>query len=62
MKPNIQLGYKLTNKKIIIEGRNLNLRWFDRCILVWSDKSKTGNLPKHFLEIIEKALKIKEIQ
>ena len=56
-KNNIELFGKLTDNHITIKGNNLNLRWFDKCILVWSDKNKSGNLPKKFLEIIENAIK-----
>ncbi len=41
--------------KIVIKGNKLNLRWFDKAILVWSEKNGQC-LPKKFLEIIEKVL------
>lgn len=56
-KNNIELWGKLTDNNIIIKGNKLNLRWFDKCILVWSDKNESGNLPKNFLDIIEKSIK-----
>ena len=49
-------GNKLTENQIIIRGNKLNLRWFNKCILVWSDKDNKEPLPKKFLEIIENAL------
>lgn len=57
-KNNIELFGKLTDNHITIKGKKLNLRWFDKCILVWSDENNSGNLPKKFLEIIEKAVDI----
>ena len=56
-KNNIELFGKLTDNYITIKGNKLNLRWFDKCILIWSDENKSGNLPKKFLEIIEKEIK-----
>jgi len=55
-KHNIQLSGKITDNHITIKGNKLNLRWFNKCILVWSDENKSGNLPKKFLEIIEEAI------
>jgi len=56
-KRNIELFGKLTDNHITIKGNKLNSRWFDGCILVWSDANKSGNLPKKFLETIEEAIK-----
>jgi len=41
------------NTKVVIKGNNLNLRWFNKSIIVWSGKK---DLPVELLEIIEKTL------
>jgi hypothetical protein len=51
-------GNQLSDNVIIIKGNRLNLRWFDKCILVWSDEDSVFPIPKKLLEIIEEALKI----
>jgi hypothetical protein len=54
---NIELFGKLTENHITIKGNKLNLRWFDRCILIWSDEDNKKPLPKGILEIVEETLK-----
>ena len=53
----IELFGKLTDSHITIKGNKLNLRWFDKCILVWSEENGKEQLPKKFLEIIEEEIK-----
>lgn len=55
-KHNIEIFGILTDNHITIKGNKLNLRWFDDCILVWSDKNNREPLPKKFLEIIEEVI------
>jgi len=57
---NIRLGDAVSNNHISVRGKKLNLRWFDRCILIWSDEDDEEPLPKKCLEAVEEALKIKE--
>ena len=55
-KLNIELFGKLTDNHITIKGNKLNYRWFDKCILVWSDENTSENFPKKFLKVIQKTI------
>jgi hypothetical protein len=55
-------GEEIDIEFVKIKGNNLNLRWFDKCILVWSDNDNKNPTPKALLEIIEEALKIKNVK
>jgi len=39
--------------KVVIKGNNLNLRWFNKSIIVWSGEK---DLPVRILEIVKKVL------
>jgi len=47
---NIELGEKLTDKKIEIKGKNLTLEWVGKRIVVWS----RNNYPERELPTIKK--------
>lgn len=57
-KHNIYLsGNRLSENQIIIRGNKLNLRWFESCLLIWSDKDDKNPKAKRILELIEDELK-----
>ena len=55
-KSNLELWGRLTNHHITIKGNKLNLRWFDKCLLIWSEEYGREQIPKKALEIVEDAL------